>query len=192
MKKIRNMSLVVFALLGLATPAYLQTETQTKPATPSNKYAENDLATLLQLSAEHKNLYEMLAAEGMLDVLKEAGPVTVFVPQDAALAKIKTEKANDMKKANSQKDFLVSVLKYHMIKGTYSAADIMKIADRNGKAELTTLQGQKLYAAADAAGNIYIMDESGGKYKVTAADKGASNGILHVIDGVLLPKNPSL
>ena len=87
------------------------------------------------------------------------------------------------------KDKLTSVLTYHVVAGKVSSADLMKmIKDNGGKATLKTVNGENLYASLDDKNNIWIWDENGGKAMVTIADVNQSNGVIHVIDHVLLPK----
>jgi len=84
---------------------------------------------------------------------------------------------------------LQGVLKYHVVSGKWDAASLLKmIKENNGKAAITTLGGGKLTASVDEKGGVWIWDETGGKSMVTVANVNQSNGVIHVVDHVLLPK----
>ncbi len=127
-----------------------------------------------------------MKAAGLVDTLKGPRPFTVFVPVNAAFAALPTGTVDTLLKPES-KPALVKVLTYHVVPGRVTATMLTKmIADGRGKAILKTVQGEPLTATA-AAGVVTITDSKGGMAHVTTADVLQSNGVIHVVDRVLLP-----
>lgn len=138
-------------------------------------------------SKEHTTLVAAVKAAGLVETLEGKGPFTVFAPTNAAFDKLpKATLENLMKPEN--KEMLKTVLTYHVVAGKWSAADVAAaIKKGNGSAEVTTVEGGKLWFKADGK-DIWIIDEKGNKAKITIADVNQSNGVIHVIDMVLMPK----
>ena len=137
-------------------------------------------------SADHTTLVAAVKAAGLVDTLAGKGPFTVFAPVNGAFAKLPAGTVETLLKPEN-KATLTKVLTYHVVAGNYSAKDVMKaIKKGNGKAEFTTVAGGKLYAMVDGK-NVVLMDEKGGRSTVTIADVKQSNGVIHVIDSVVLP-----
>jgi uncharacterized surface protein with fasciclin (FAS1) repeats len=139
-------------------------------------------------SADHTTLVAAVAAAGLVDTLKSEGPFTVFAPVNAAFAALPEGAVDTLLKPES-KDTLVKVLTAHVVAGTVLAADLVKqigMAD-GGKLEIQTVSGDTLTAMLDD-GMVKLMDESGNIGTVTIADVKQSNGVIHVVDTVLLPK----
>jgi len=119
--------------------------------------------------------------------LQSKGPFTVFAPTNAAFDKLPQGTVESLLKPEN-KAKLAAILTYHVVAGKLEAKDVIAaIKKGNGKAVLTTVQGGKLTASLDGA-KLVITDEKGGKSTVTATDLNASNGVIHVVDSVLLPK----
>jgi uncharacterized surface protein with fasciclin (FAS1) repeats len=115
-----------------------------------------------------------------------AGPFTVFAPVNSAFDKLPAGTVETLLKPEN-KATLAKILTYHVVAGNLDAKSVMKaIKKGNGKAELTTVSGGKIWAMMDGK-NVVIMDEKGGKSTVTIADVKQSNGVIHVVDSVLLP-----
>lgn len=135
----------------------------------------------------HKTLVAAVTQAGLVDTLKGAGPFTVFAPTDDAFAKVSKATLDGLMRP-AQKTVLADVLKYHVVAGKLTAADLAKqITDGGGKAMLKTVNGQDL--TATMAGNVITLaGADGSKATVTQADVNQSNGVIHVVDGVLTPK----
>jgi uncharacterized surface protein with fasciclin (FAS1) repeats len=138
-------------------------------------------------SADHTTLVTAVKAADLVATLKSAGPFTVFAPTNAAFNKLpEGTVANLLKPENKAQ--LAKILTYHVVSGNLDAAAVMDaIKKGNGKVVLTTVSGGKLTASLDM-GKVKLTDESGKSAYVTVADLKGTNGVVHVIDGVLLPK----
>lgn len=149
---------------------------------PSKNIVENAMN-----SKDHTTLVAAVKAAGLVETLQGKGPFTVFAPTNAAFNKLPKGTVETLLKPEN-KAMLQSVLTYHVVAGKMNSSDIAKaIKAGNGKATLTTVQGGKLTAWMQGK-DLYISDENGGKAKVTIADVNQSNGVIHVIDGVVTPK----
>lgn len=137
-------------------------------------------------SVDHTTLVAAVKAAGLVETLKGPGPFTVFAPTNAAFEKLPAGTVDTLLKPEN-KATLTSVLTYHVVAGKMGAADIAAAAKVNGgKAVLTTVQGEKL-TAWKMGKDWYLTDAKGGKAKITIADVNQSNGVIHVIDTVLMP-----
>ena len=135
----------------------------------------------------HTTLVAAVKAAGLVDTLAGTGPFTVFAPVNTAFEKLPAGTVDTLLKPEN-KAKLTGILTYHVVAGKMTAADVAKaITDGNGTATLTTVQGEKLTAKMDGT-NVVLTGEGGSKAIVTQADVMQSNGVIHVIDGVLLPK----
>ncbi|MER8444323.1 fasciclin domain-containing protein [Mesorhizobium sp. M1066] len=138
-------------------------------------------------SKDHTTLVAAVKAAGLVDTLQGAGPFTVFAPTNAAFAKLPKGTVDTLLKPEN-KDKLTKVLTAHVVAGKISGAEMMKKAKAmGGKYEMKTVSGDTLTAEVKK-GKLYIMDESGGEARVTIADVNQSNGVIHVVNKVLLPK----
>ncbi len=148
---------------------------------------KKDVVDIAIGSADHTTLVAAVKAADLVATLKGAGPFTVFAPTNEAFAKLPAGTVESLLKSENKAQ-LTKVLTYHVVAGNIDAAGVMAaIKSGNGKAVLTTLSGGKLTASVDN-GKVKLTDESGNSAFVTAADLKGSNGIVHVIDSVLLPK----
>jgi uncharacterized surface protein with fasciclin (FAS1) repeats len=137
-------------------------------------------------SKDHTTLVAAVKAAGLADTLSGAGPFTVFAPTNAAFAKLPAGTVDTLLKPEN-KATLTGILTYHVVPGRLTATDIAAQAKANGgKAILTTVQGAQL-TVWETDGVWYITDAKGGTAKIGPADVLQSNGVIHVIDGVLLP-----
>lgn len=135
----------------------------------------------------HKTLVAAVKAAGLVDTLQSAGPFTVFAPTDSAFKKLPAGTVATLVKPEN-KDKLTKILTAHVVAGKISAKDMMtKAKAMGGKYEMKTVSGDTLTAEVKG-GSLYIVDESGGAAKVTIADVNQSNGVIHVVNKVLLPK----
>ena len=137
-------------------------------------------------SADHTTLVAAVKAGGLVDTLQGPGPFTVFAPTNAAFAKLPAGTVDTLLKPEN-KDMLVKVLTYHVVPGRMSSKDLaMAIKAGHGKAELKTVSGGTLTAWMDGKW-IALKDEKGGMSHVTQADVFQSNGVIHVVDTVVMP-----
>jgi uncharacterized surface protein with fasciclin (FAS1) repeats len=148
---------------------------------PSKTIVENAIN-----SKDHTTLVAAVKAAGLVDTLSSAGPFTVFAPTNAAFAALPAGTVDTLLKPEN-KDQLTAVLTYHVVAGHVGAGDLVRmIKAGGGKAELKTVQGETLVAST-AGGKVLITDAKGRAAHVTIADVEQSNGVIHVVDSVLLP-----
>jgi uncharacterized surface protein with fasciclin (FAS1) repeats len=137
-------------------------------------------------SKDHTTLVAAVQAAGLAETLSGAGPFTVFAPTNDAFGKLPAGTVDTLLKPES-KDQLTGILTYHVVSGKVMAADVLDaIKKGNGKFEAKTVQGGTLTFTADDGG-VTVTDAKGGKSKVTTADIDSSNGVIHVVDSVLMP-----
>jgi uncharacterized surface protein with fasciclin (FAS1) repeats len=150
-------------------------------------YVEKNIIENAVNSKDHTTLVAAVKAAGLVDTLSGPGPFTVFAPVNAAFEALPAGTVDNLMKPEN-KDTLVHILTYHVVAGDMSGADIMaKAKAMGGKVNLTTVSGDTITAEVKGD-NLWIYDESGNAAKVTIADVNQSNGVIHVIDKVLLPK----
>lgn len=138
-------------------------------------------------SKDHTTLVAAVKAAGLVETLQSAGPFTVFAPTNEAFNMLPKGTVETLLKPEN-KSKLTAVLTYHVVAGKLSSMDLMKmVKDGNGKATLKTVEGENLYITMKGK-SLMVTDESGGMAKITIADVNQSNGMIHVIDKVLLPK----
>jgi uncharacterized surface protein with fasciclin (FAS1) repeats len=138
-------------------------------------------------SPQHKTLVAAVTAADLAGTLGGAGPFTVFAPTDAAFAGLPAGTVETLLKPEN-KAALQGVLAYHVVPGKVTAADLVRLIEASGgAARLTTVAGGALTARIDR-GQVVLTDARGGKATVVAADLAASNGVIHVIDSVLMPQ----
>jgi len=138
-------------------------------------------------SADHTTLVAAVKAAGLVDTLEGPGPFTVFAPTNQAFDKLPAGTVDSLLKPEN-KSLLTKVLTYHVVTGRLSSSDLLKkIRDGNGTAELTTVEGGKLWVMLHDGKHIMLKDEKGGTALVTIADVFQSNGVIHVIDTVVMP-----
>jgi uncharacterized surface protein with fasciclin (FAS1) repeats len=178
-------TIAVFALLG-ATPV-LTTAALANPMVggaamyPTKTIVENALN-----SKDHTTLVAAVKAAGLVDTLSGPGPFTVFAPTDEAFAKLPAGTVDTLVKPEN-KDTLTKILTYHVVSGRMTSKDIAAaIKAGGGKATLTTVQGEPLTATMKM-GKLVLTDAKGGMSTVTIKDVIQSNGVIHVIDTVLMP-----
>ncbi len=146
-----------------------------------------DIVTNASKSADHTTLVAAVKAAGLVETLRGPGPFTVFAPTNAAFDALPAGTVESLVQP-AQKPTLTKILTYHVVPGRLLAADIVALARANGGvATLTTVEGGTLTLRAASGGRWEITDENGGKATITIADVRQSNGVVHVIDGVLLP-----
>ena len=162
--EIANLAAVAAMAIGMAVAA------------PTAKAADKDIVDTAVAAGSFKTLAAALGAAGLVDTLKGPGPFTVFAPTDAAFARLPAGTVDDLLKPEN-KAKLTAILTYHVVPGTVMAADVVKLT------EAKTVNGALVRIKVD--GGTVMIDDA----KVTATDIAASNGVIHVIDSVILPPN---
>lgn len=153
------------------------------PMYPSKNIVENAVN-----SKDHTTLVAAVKAAGLVDALSSDGPFTVFAPTNSAFDKLPKGTVETLLKPEN-KEMLQNILKYHVVAGNWSAKELIKkIKENNGKFSFKTLSGGTLTAWMKG-NDVYISDEKGNASKVTIADVFQKNGVIHVVDTVLLPKS---
>lgn len=151
--------------------------------------AATDVGTIVDVAAGNEDfstLVTAVTAADLAETLSGEGPFTVFAPTNAAFAKLPEGTLEELTKPES-KATLVGILTYHVVAGETSAEALGEaIAAGEGKAELTTVNGSKLTASADGEA-VILTDAAGNTSTITATDIEASNGVVHVIDTVVMP-----
>lgn len=151
------------------------------PMYPSKTIVQNAIH-----SKDHTTLVTAVKAAGLVDTLSSPGPFTVFAPTNAAFGKLPPGTVEALVKPEN-KGTLTKVLTYHVVPGRLSAMDLQaKVKAGGGKAKLKTAQGETLTVAAKD-GAVWLTDAKGGMSKVTIANVYQSNGVIHVVDTVLMP-----
>jgi len=160
--EIANMAIAAVAAIGLAT------------SSASARAAEKDIVDTAVSAGQFDTLAAALGAAGLVDTLKGAGPFTVFAPTDEAFAKLPAGTVDNLLKPEN-KDQLIAILTYHVVPGSVMASDVVKLT------EAKTVNGKMVTVKVDGS-NVMINDA-----KVVTPDIAASNGVIHVIDAVILP-----
>lgn len=149
-------------------------------------YKTKDIVDNAVNSKDHTTLVAAVKAAGLVDTLKSKGPFTVFAPTNAAFDKLPAGTVETLVKPEN-KAMLTKILTYHVVAGKMDSKAIMKaIKKGKGKATFKTVSGGTLTAMMEGS-NLVLMDEKGGKSMVTIADVRQSNGVIHVIDTVVIP-----
>jgi uncharacterized surface protein with fasciclin (FAS1) repeats len=152
------------------------------PMYPSKNIVQNAVN-----SKDHTTLVAAVKAAGLVDTLQGPGPFTVFAPTNTAFEKLPAGTVDTLLKPEN-KGTLTKVLTYHVVPGRMSAASLMKaVKEGEGEAKLKTVSGDWLVAKQAGPGKLTITDAKGDVAMVTIADVMQSNGVIHVIDTVLLP-----
>lgn len=150
-------------------------------------YPNKDIIDNAVNSKDHTTLVAAVKAAGLVDTLKGPGPFTVFAPTNEAFAALPAGTVDTLLKPEN-KPMLTKILTNHVVAGKMDSEALTKaIMAGGGKARLKTISGGTLTAML-SGGKVMIMDESGGTATVTIADVNQSNGVIHVVDKVLLPK----
>jgi uncharacterized surface protein with fasciclin (FAS1) repeats len=154
--------------------------------------SSNDVVENITLSKEYSVLVTAIQNAGLTDTFKSKGPITIFAPTNQAFEKLPAGQLDTLLKPNHKLD-LSNLLTYHAIAGRISAKDIeRKINSNNGQATFTTIAGSILTAKIDSNRNIVLIDENGGESIISKFDIQQSNGMLHVVNSVLIPKSKAI
>ena len=178
----------LFATSAIVAPALAQSKGEKTvtvggaPMYPSKNIVQNAVN-----SKDHTTLVAAVKAAGLVDTLQSAGPFTVFAPVNSAFAKLPAGTVDTLLKPEN-KGTLTTVLTYHVVPGRLTAANLMKaVKDGGGQAKFKTVAGGELTVTSPSAGKLTITDAKGGTSSVTIGDVLQSNGVIHVVNSVLLP-----
>ena len=183
------MKLNIFAAIALATALSAITLNVSAQVMVGGAamFASKDIIDNAVNSKDHTTLVAAVKAAGLVETLKGPGPFTVFAPTNAAFAALPAGTVDNLLKPEN-KPTLTKVLTYHVVAGKLDGAALSKaVMAGSGKATLKTVSGGTLTATAQGS-DLVVTDESGGTARVTIVDVMQSNGVIHVVDKVLLPK----
>ena len=177
-------TILMLALVGVC---FVMTKAQTVWVGGEQMYPAKDIIDNAIHSKDHTTLVAAVKAAGLVETLKGKGPFTVFAPTNEAFAKLPDGTVDNLLKPES-KAVLTSVLTYHVIPGKLDSDAIAKaIKAGNGKAELKTVNGGTLWAVMNGPKNVILKDEKGNIANISTYDVYQSNGVIHVIDTIVMP-----
>jgi uncharacterized surface protein with fasciclin (FAS1) repeats len=173
-------------LCGTAPAAMAQMGEKTVMVGGAAMYPSKTIVENAVNSKDHTTLVAAVKAAGLVETLSGPGPFTVFAPTNEAFGALPAGTVETLVKPEN-KETLTKILTYHVVAGKVSAADLVaKIKAGGGKAALTTVQGDTLTASLMGS-TVMLTDAKGGSGHVTIADVNQSNGVIHVVDKVLMP-----
>lgn len=194
MKKSVLTAVAVLTIGFFSNQAIAQTQDTTKkdtakttaaPATTSTPTASNDVVGVMATSTNYAPMALAIKSAQLEPTLQAAGPFTVFAPNDVAFSKLPKAQFDALMKDPAK---FAPILKYHVVAGKYTKADIIKaLGAGKGKADLKTIDGQTLHLSVNDKSNLQITDGKGNAVLVTAFDTEASNGVVHGINGIMMP-----
>lgn len=184
--KSRLLIAVAAAVLGVsgASAAVAQSDPMVGGAAmyPTKTIVENAVN-----SQDHTTLVAAVKAAGLVDTLSGPGPFTVFAPTNEAFAKLPADTVPMLLQADN-KPMLIKVLTYHVVAGRLSTADLKRMVRAGGgAATLTTVEGEPLTVTERGMGHLVLTDAKGGMSMITISNVDQSNGVIHVVDSVLMP-----
>jgi len=172
---------------GAAAPVSAEMSEKTVNVGGAPMYPSKNIIQNAVNSKDHTTLVAAVKAAGLVDTLQGPGPFTVFAPTNAAFAKLPAGTVDTLLKPEN-KATLTKVLTYHVVPGRMTAVNLMKaIKDGEGEAKLKTVAGEWLIVKQAGPGKLSVTDAKGDVAMVTIPDVLQSNGVIHVIDTVLLP-----
>ncbi len=149
-------------------------------------YASKSIVENAVNSKDHTTLVAAVKAAGLVDTLAGPGPFTVFAPTNAAFAKLPAGTVESLVQPQN-KPTLTKILTYHVVPGTYTAQDLMALVKKGGgQAELKTVEGDNL-TVMQKGKRLFVADDKGNTARVTIGNVMQSNGVIHVIDAVMMP-----
>jgi len=170
-----------------AAPLAAQMSEKTVTVGGAAMYPSKNIIQNAVNSKDHTTLVAAVKAAGLVETLEGPGPFTVFAPTNAAFAKLPAGTVDNLLKPEN-KATLTKVLTYHVVAGRMTAVNLMKaVKDGEGEAHLKTVAGEDLIVKAPGPGKLTVTDVKGDVANVTIGDVLQSNGVIHVIDTVLLP-----
>jgi len=186
MKSIKSLALMLAASFLVST-SFAQME-KTIEVGGAAMYPSKNIVENAMNSKDHTTLVAAVKAAGLVETLESAGPFTVFAPTNEAFDKLPKGTVESLVKPENRQT-LTGILTYHVVAGKLDSKMLAeKIKEGNGTAELTTVAGGKLWVMIKGD-KIMIKDEKGGMAWVTIKDVYQSNGVIHVVNTVLMPKS---
>lgn len=186
MKSFKSLAVLIVSVFALNF-SYAQME-KTVEVGGATMYPSKNIIENAVNSKDHTTLVAAVKAAGLVETLESAGPFTVFAPTNEAFDMLPKGTVETLLKPEN-KDKLKAILTYHVVAGKISSKDLADmIKAGNGTAELKTVAGGKLWVMMKGK-KIILKDENGGMSAVTIKDVNQSNGVIHVVDHVLLPKS---
>jgi len=187
-----NVMIAAVAALGMLCTVSLSAQSKMSEKTVmvggEAMYPKKNIVENAVNSADHTTLVAAVKAAGLVETLQGAGPFTVFAPVNNAFEDLPEGTVETLLKPENKKT-LTTVLTYHVVAGNYNYDAIAAaIKKGKGKATLKTVSGGTLTAMMNGAHNITVADESGNVANISTYDVSQSNGVIHVVDQVLLPK----
>lgn len=188
MKAFIRTTLCASILLGSTSIAMAMSMSDTTMVGGAEMYPSKNIVENAINSKDHTTLIAAVKAAGLVDTLQSKGPFTVFAPTNAAFAKLPAGTVENLVKPEN-KATLTSILTYHVVAGKYEMKDLEKLLKKgDGKAELKTVNGQDLWLMSNGPHNILLKDGKGNTANISTYDVQQSNGVIDVIDTVLMPK----
>lgn len=194
MKKSVLIAVASLAIGFLSNKAIAQTQDTTKkdtakttaaPAATSTASASGDVVGVMATSTNYAPMALAIKSAQLEPTLQAPGPFTIFAPNDVAFSKLPKAQFDALMKDPAK---FAPILKYHVVAGKYTKTDIIKaLGAGKGKADLKTIDGQTLHLSVNDKSNLQITDAKGNAVLVTAFDTQASNGVVHGINGVMMP-----
>lgn len=161
---------------------------KTKTVGGSKMYPSKTIVDNAVNSKDHTTLVAAVKAAGLVDTLSGPGPFTVFAPTNKAFGKLPKGTVESLVQPENKKA-LTGILTYHVVAGRLNAKELMKeVKDGGGSATLKTVEGESLTVTQPSKSKLLVTDARGETARITIADVYQSNGVIHVVDGVLLPK----
>jgi uncharacterized surface protein with fasciclin (FAS1) repeats len=191
MKGNRMKKLLLVSLIALVSFTFAASSANAQNNNPmvggAPMYKTRDIIDNAVNSADHTTLVAAVKAAGLVETLKGKGPFTVFAPTNAAFDKLPAGTV-DMLLKPENKAMLTKILTYHVVAGSYDGKKLMGLIKKGkGTAMLKTVSGGTLTVKKNGMNGISVIDEKGGMANVTVADVYQSNGMIHVVDTVLMP-----
>ena len=194
MKKSVLIAVASLAIGFLSNKAIAQTQDTTKkdtakttaaPAATSTAAASGDVVGVMATSTNYAPMALAIKSAQLEPTLQAPGPFTIFAPNDVAFSKLPKAQFDALMKDPAK---FAPILKYHVVAGKYTKTDIIKaLGAGKGKADLKTIDGQTLHLSVNDKSNLQITDAKGNAVLVTAFDTEASNGVVHGINGIMMP-----
>lgn len=180
----KKLIIAAFAVVAIAIAP--KANAQTKMVGGAAMYPTKNIVENAVNSKDHTTLVAAVKAAGLVETLESAGPFTVFAPTNEAFNKLPKGTVETLVKPEN-KATLTKILTYHVVSGKLNAEDLVeKIKAGHGRAKLKTVQGGTLIVMKKGR-KLYLVDEKGGKSWITIADVNQSNGVIHVVNTVLMP-----
>lgn len=186
MKRIFLIPMLAIAITGMTSITANAQKEKTVMVGGAAMYPSKNIVENAVNSKDHTTLVAAVKAAGLVETLQGAGPFTVFAPTNAAFDMLPKGTVENLVKPEN-KGTLTTVLTYHVVAGKWSAQELMKmVKDGKGMAKVKTVQGEEL-TIMEKGKDLWVKDAKGGVAKVTISNVNQSNGVIHVIDHVLMP-----